>query len=166
MSTVYNALNGSSRSGRPMRDDENFEIVSDEPVSDERKSKLVKLIDSIAGNVTLFHAAGHVAYACIPVAEHLETWAIKSSTFRLYVRKECWRLGIALRSEDLREITNLLEARALFDGVETDVHLRVASVGDDIWIDLCDSRWRAIRITSDGWEVVERPPVRFRREVG
>ncbi len=32
-----------------------------------------------------------------------------------------------------------------------------------IYLDLADEQWRAVKITADGWEVVEKPPVRFRR---
>ncbi|MBF0433377.1 MAG: hypothetical protein HQK83_19020 [Fibrobacteria bacterium] len=32
-----------------------------------------------------------------------------------------------------------------------------------IWYDLCDPLWRAVRITTDGWEIVEKPPIIFKR---
>src|SRR5262249_532918 len=33
-------------------------------------------------------------------------------------------------------------------------------------LDLCDAKWRAIEIDSEGWRVVNEPPVRFRRTIG
>jgi hypothetical protein len=33
-------------------------------------------------------------------------------------------------------------------------------------LDLADELWRAVEITPGGWEVISRPPVRFRRAVG
>ena len=47
-----------------------------------------------------------------------------------------------------------------------EVHVRVAREGDTVYIDLADETWRAVEITAQGWRVVERPPVRFRRPVG
>ena len=32
-----------------------------------------------------------------------------------------------------------------------------------IWIDLTDDRWRAVRVSTDGWEIVDDPPILFRR---
>ena len=36
----------------------------------------------------------------------------------------------------------------------------------DIYIDLCDPGWHAIRVTAAGWTIVQSPPVRFRRSSG
>ena len=41
--------------------------------------------------------------------------------------------------------------------------MRVASDGDQFYIDLGDPGWHAVRITGGGWSVVQSPPVRFRR---
>ncbi len=32
-----------------------------------------------------------------------------------------------------------------------------------IWYDLADPRWRAVRISADGWEIVDHPPILFQR---
>jgi hypothetical protein len=32
-----------------------------------------------------------------------------------------------------------------------------------VYIDLCDERWRAVRVTAEGWEVLDQPPILFRR---
>ena len=49
---------------------------------------------------------------------------------------------------------------------ELPVHLRVANCGDRVYVDLCDPAWRAVEIRSDGWSIVTRPAVRFRRTKG
>ena len=61
---------------------------------------------------------------------------------------------------------NLLEARAQFDGPERTVHVRVAEHEGRIHLDLSDQAWRAVDIGPDGWRVVGKPPVRFRRPAG
>ena len=60
----------------------------------------------------------------------------------------------------------LFEARALFDGEECPVHLRVAEHGGRLYLDLCDRAWRAVEIDDEGWRVVDRPPAKFRRTRG
>lgn len=44
-----------------------------------------------------------------------------------------------------------------------ELHLRVAGHGAALVLDLGDATGRAITITSAGWQIVDRPPVRFRR---
>jgi hypothetical protein len=44
-----------------------------------------------------------------------------------------------------------------------EVHLRVAGYGGKIYIDLGDEKYRTIELDADGWRMVDRPPVRFRR---
>jgi hypothetical protein len=46
------------------------------------------------------------------------------------------------------------------------VYVRVAGDGGDIYLDLGDPLWGAVRITATGWKIVADPPVRFRRPKG
>lgn len=49
------------------------------------------------------------------------------------------------------------------DAAPVPVHLRVAQTDDAQWLDLGDTTGRAVRITAGGWQVVDDPPVLFRR---
>ncbi len=73
---------------------------------------------------------------------------------------------MAPSAEYVNSTLNLLEARAQFDGPERELHLRVAEHDGHIYLDLADEHWRAVEIRVDGWCVVCRPPVRFRRPAG
>ena len=44
--------------------------------------------------------------------------------------------------------------------------MRIAEHAGCIYLDLADEHWRAVEIGPDGWRVLERPPVRFRRSPG
>jgi hypothetical protein len=81
-----------------------------------------------------------------------------------------------LRNEFFREKKRAPAAGAVKAAVETlcataiygtndqhEVHLRVAGYGGKIYIDLGDEKYRAIELDADGWRIVDRPPVRFRR---
>jgi hypothetical protein len=63
-------------------------------------------------------------------------------------------------------VLELFEARALFDGEECPVHLRVAEHRGKLYLDLCDAAWRAVEIDPEGWRIVDRAPARFRRSRG
>ena len=66
----------------------------------------------------------------------------------------------------LNATLNLFEARALFEGPERMVHVRVAEQDGRIYLDLANAAWQAVEIDTDGWRIVAEPPVRFRRPPG
>ena len=69
-------------------------------------------------------------------------------------------------SASLLSALSATEARALFDGPERRVHLRVGGLDGRLYLDLCDATWRVIEIDSSGWRVTDNPPIRFRRSSG
>src|SRR5208337_1968883 len=66
----------------------------------------------------------------------------------------------------IRAVLEIFEARALFDGPEFQVHLRVAQEAGKLYLDLCDRAWRAVEIDTEGWRIVDRPAPKFRRSRG
>ena len=44
------------------------------------------------------------------------------------------------------------------------MHVRVAADGDDIYIDLADADWHAVRVTAAGWSIVLKPAGVFRAQ--
>ncbi|MDP6607329.1 MAG: hypothetical protein QF664_13895 [Dehalococcoidia bacterium] len=60
----------------------------------------------------------------------------------------------------------MLRARAVFDGPEHSVHVRVAEHEGNLYLDLGDPAWRAVEISAAGWRTVTDPPVHFRRPSG
>ena len=55
---------------------------------------------------------------------------------------------------------------ALFDGPQRDVFTRLGHSGAEIFLDLGNRAWEAIRITSTEWTVLRESPVPFRRSRG
>jgi hypothetical protein len=120
-----------------------------------------------ADNTELFHTPDGATYADIRVAGHRETWPTKSSSFNRWLRRSFYeQTGGAPNSEAMSTARQLIEARAQFDGDAHFVYVRVAAHGDTVYIDLGDSKWRAIEIDAEGWRIVDEPPVRFRRSPG
>ena len=66
----------------------------------------------------------------------------------------------------LQDALDLLSAQARFDGQEHEVHVRVAHVDGKIYVDLADDQWHGVEIGPSGWQVVNNPPVKFRRPRG
>src|SRR5262249_26153227 len=124
------------------------------------------LIDMM-GCEDLFHTAAGAAFADIMVDGHRETWPIRSKRFRGWLRRRYYQAtGDAASAVEIRSALDLLEARAQFDGSQRAVHVRIAEHAGHIYLDLADEHWRAVEIGPDGWRVIGRPPVRFRRSAG
>jgi len=73
----------------------------------------------------------------------------------------------AMSKNAINNVLNEYEIKANSSlATRRDVFARIAPHDDDIFIDLCNPNWEAIRITAGGWSIVESPPVRFRRTRG
>ena len=87
---------------------------------------------------------------------------IKSGTFKAIVRQHSYKLLKRGISKDLLEqVVDSLEAQALCEGEEYTLKVRVAQINnDEFWYDLGN---KAVKITSAGWEIVDYPPILFKR---
>jgi hypothetical protein len=119
-----------------------------------------------------FHAAGDGrAYAAVQVESrdgwHRETLPVRSTAFRQLLSREYYReTGKAASSSVMQDVLGVLEARARFEGESREVGIRVMQAGGRIYLDLSDTRWRAVEIGPDGWRVLDSPPTHFRRPRG
>lgn len=105
-----------------------------------------------------------VAFARFRAGDHWEIWPAASPAVH------AWLTHLFHGQNDrapnltaLRTAVNALDARARFEGRPVHLHNRVAWDGEAFCYDLCDARWRAVRITPDGWEMEQDPPPIFRR---
>ena len=134
---------------------------------DKSKKAADVLIELSASAEELFHAPDGMAYAAILVGDHLETWPIRSKGFRRWLAREFFtETSSAPNSDAIQSALNVIEARAHFDGAQRPVYIRVGAHDGRLYLDLADTKWRAIEITSTGWQIVDNPPIRFRRTAG
>src|ERR1700730_4804202 len=134
----------------------------------EWQSKADRLIGlaSDAG-LELFHDPDQQGWASVRVDTHWENYPIRARAFQLFLLRIYYlNTGESPGAQAIRAAAELFEARALFDGEECPVHLRVAEHGGRLYLDLCDRAWRAVEIDAEGWRVVDRPPTKFRRTRG
>jgi hypothetical protein len=66
----------------------------------------------------------------------------------------------------MQDALNTLNGMAICEGVEHAVAVRVAQFDDAIYYDLCDPHGQSVKVTADGWHVVNDPPVMFLRKRG
>jgi hypothetical protein len=132
------------------------------------RTQAEKLI-ALASEVQLFHAVDGTPYADISVNGHRETYRLYSTGFRRWLKRryhETEKEGGAPNAEAMAGALGMLEAHAHYDGPEREVSVRVGGIDGKVYLDLCDPSWRAVEIDDTGWQIIDAPPVRFRRTTG
>jgi hypothetical protein len=128
---------------------------------------LERALVALAAAAELFHDPSGEAFATVDVEGHAETWLIKTKGFRRWLARQYYQASEKTPgSQAVQDALCVLEGKALFDGEELPVSLRLAEHEGSIYLDLANESWEAIEITRDGWKVIPRPPVKFRRTRG
>ena len=136
---------------------------------EEESRTQAQLLIQLAAKVELFHSPdGDTAYATAPVRISFETWRISARAFRRWLSHQFFRqVAKPPNAQALRDVLQLLEARAHFDGPAIEVHVRVAAgVDGTIYLDLANARREVVEVTATGWRVILDPPVKFLRPRG
>ncbi len=104
-------------------------------------------------------------YARFSVNGHSEHWPIRSKIFRSWLQRLYYQAkGKGANSDGMNQALDTIEAIAQFDGKgEIELHNRVCKHDGAYWYDLTNDQWQTIRITETGWQVINDPPVMFRR---
>jgi hypothetical protein len=142
----------------------------DEPDTDKqgRKSQATRLLE-LANEAVLFHTQDDEAYARIQVKGHTETWSLKSRGFHDWMSRRFYQEeGKAPNRQGIKDALDTLSGKARFDGEQRDVYTRIAAHQGAIYIDLADDNWRIVKITPEGWTIIdaEAAPINFRRTRG
>ena len=126
----------------------------------ERQRLIAVFVDEAGADQALFRTGDGTAYADLIIAGHRETWPIRSKPFRFeyirYLKRQlehltdegsvmALALSPSLKKAAVNSAIDDFEMQAICSQVERDVHVRVASNGDDLYIDLCDRDWQASR---------------------
>ncbi|MGH7113287.1 MAG: hypothetical protein ACREE9_02195, partial [Stellaceae bacterium] len=114
--------------------------------------------------VELWRSPDKIPYATIPIDGHFENHEIRARGFRLWLGHEFFKKTSAAASKQaIEEALTHAEALAIFKGSEHAPYIRHAHLGDRLYLDLADDRWRAIEIHAKGWKIVDQGPVKFTR---
>jgi hypothetical protein len=134
---------------------------------DQRDPTQATILVELAGSAEMFHDPSGRGYADIEVNGHRETWAIRSDGLKRWLVQNYYKeTGSAPNSEAIQSARNVLEAKANIDGPQSEVFVRVGGLDDRLYLDLGDESWRAVEIDAVGWQIIDKPPVRFRRAAG
>lgn len=130
---------------------------------DRAASRLLDLAEG--AGVEPFVSPGGETYIAIKVSGHNETWPLASVEAGRWLRQLHYEAHQeALADETVASAIATLDARAQFEGIEYEVHRRIAGGPDRVVIDRGDKDWTAISVTASGWEVVDDHDTHFHRD--
>lgn len=133
-----------------------------ETQKESQADKLMRLVSH--RRIEFFHTPTDTAYARIPQGDHFEIHKCRSQSFKQVLSYLMWdEEHKTPNSDSLNSVVNTVEGKAIHDGECHELHNRVAWLYDDIWYDLSDDRYRAVKISQKGWEIVDQPPILFQR---
>jgi hypothetical protein len=129
------------------------------------KTQALQIVKLITENETLCFKDEHgLPQVRIHIGDHKETWPCGSKQLKHWLAKTFYdRYEKTVASGAIDTALEVISGMALFGGPEHHLHARVARGNEAIWYDLCDEKWRAVRIDMTGWSFAGDIPVLFRR---
>ena len=132
----------------------------------ERPTQASILLETILNreDLVLFHDEQKDGYISLEINGHQEIWSCKSKAIKRWLASEVYRTQKkAPGSEVIKSILAVLEGKSRFEGEEVELQNRVAWKNDELYYDLTNKEWQAIKINKNGWEIVDKPPILFKR---
>ena len=113
-----------------------------------------------------FHDQHRTPYVRVNTGGTRVIMPIRSRPFKAWMAGLMWQTEQkAPGTEGVQGALNTLESMALFQGEKHTLYNRVAPDpnGAAVWIDMCDDKWRAIKVSAEGWSIINDPPILFKR---
>jgi hypothetical protein len=144
----------------PPTQTEGSEEEDDEGRKDSLSSQLVAFV---ASRTELFHNDSGDAFAMI--LDNQTTHRLLSAKFKSWLMAMFYESsGKAARDQSVREALQVLDGLAQHKGEKKAVHIRVAKLGDAVFVDLAQpGNSLAAKIEAGRWQLVQEHAVRFLR---
>lgn len=128
------------------------------------RRKQVDDVLALVGDLELFHTPQGEAYASLPVEGETHAIGRGGTLGRLLQTRYYGMFGSAAAPTSISTAIDTLEAMAFLDNAPCiPVYTRVAGNGDKVYVDLTNPRWEVIEIDQEGWRVLKKSPIKFRR---
>ncbi len=128
---------------------------------------IVKL--ALERGLEMWHDPERNPWATLRISGHTEHYLLKKKAIRRYLAYLYFQEHqSAAHAQGVQDALITLEAKAMFEGPEYPTFVRLAEFDGVIYLDLANESWQVVRVSSQGWEVMEADtvPVRFRRAHG
>jgi len=123
-------------------------------------------IDSIKEHLSeIFVDQYKEPHAAVYISNHFEILSLKNDRFKNFLYKVYYDYTGKLNSDKIEGMIKTLKAEAEFSGNVKELQLRIAKTDDyTFYYDLTNSTGSMIKITPDGWSIIEKDiPILFKR---
>jgi len=151
---------------------EKYDIQEEEEEEEEKKKKptqaeiLVNIIQKDE-NIELFHTEVDEPFARVFIEDHYENLKITSRTFKDMLSYRMYTdTGKVPNAESVSNALSVVKAECRYKGQKIELHNRIAWYNGEIYYDMADDKWRAIKITPSKrgqWSIENNPPILFKR---
>lgn len=139
-------------------------------ITKKKKPSVVETLVSFGMNniTSFFKDQIGTQFVCFPVNNHLEHWPSASKQFRTWLQGLYFKAeNKSVYSEAMQQTIITFETIAEHDDIVENntitLHNRTCEHDNAIWYDLSNEQWQAVKITKDGWDIIDKPPPLFRR---
>ncbi len=138
------------------------ETEQQEEEKEKNQSVALQLVEEIQKErIIFFHNEQKEGFAAIK-GDGREIYKLRSRGFRQYTAHYVYKqFSKIVSTEIINNITQVLEGRAIFDGPQHELAVRIAFKSNAVWYDLQGER--VVYIDRDGWSLSDFPPILFRR---
>jgi hypothetical protein len=130
------------------------------------RRKQVDDVLQLAEDFELFNTPEGDAYASFRVWEHEENYPIiRDGTLGRILQARFYEsFGTAAAPSTINTALDTLKAMAFLDKAPCiSVYTRIAGDGEKVYVDLTNEKWEVVEIDREGWRLLKRSPVKFRR---
>lgn len=131
-----------------------------------RASQANLLLETIINrkDMVLFHDEQGNGHVSLEIDGHQVIMSCSGKAIKRWLSSEIYRTQKkAPGGEAVKSILSVLEGKACYEGPEIELKDRAAWYEDELWYDLTNENWQAVKINKEGWEVVDKPPILFKR---
>ena len=124
-------------------------------------NSLIKLAEE---HCEFFHDERGAAYCVLSQQKIRRILKLQSRDFRKWLAGSYYReTKEAANDNAISSVIMILDARATYEGEMHELSNRYVKRDDVIYIDIADENCSVIKITPSGWEIMQSPPILFRR---
>lgn len=136
---------------------------------DIRKATQAQTLLRLGIEAELFETSEGQAYARVPIHGSYDVLPLteRGSGFQPWLARRFHEETLGHPSSAaLGQAMLWLRGQARYGGLVRDVHTRIAWHDRAVYLDLVNAAHQALKITAEGWEIDDHPPVYFRRASG
>lgn len=132
-----------------------------------KTKKMISKLLELCEKFDYFFNQDEQGYAVITDNKINKVMKIHSQEFKKYLNALFFRTyKIPITSTVLKEVVEVLEAKACFEGTKKPTYTRIANLENKIYVDLCNDGWQCVEIDAMGFRVLDNSPVMFERKRG